>query len=138
VSLLPLVFSSYRNDLLTLLSLFSISCRDVFIEKHYRGTISRAVCDEFWKFVSKAGSATEVLPIIPTPKCYLVHVQRGGLFFLAIVQGETPPLLVLEFLGSVADVFREYFTKLSEEKLREHYLVVCQVCVPPAPHGLRY
>lgn len=120
-------------------SLFILNSKgDVFIEKHYRGVTSRTVCDQFWKFVMKAPSPSEVLPVIPTPKCYLVHIQRNGLFFLAVVQSDVPPLLVLEFLGRVTEVFRDYFGALSEEKLREHFSVVYQVLDEMCDNGFPF
>jgi AP-3 complex subunit mu len=108
-------------------NLFVLNSRgDVFIEKHYRGVMARTICETFWQFVTKAQTPADVNPVISTPKCYLIHIQRNRLFFLAVVQLETPPLLVLEFLNRVGEVFVDYFGELTEEKLREHFsLVAC-------------
>lgn len=107
-------------------------CRDVFIEKHYRGVMPRTICETFWQHVTKAPTPADVSPVIATPKCYLIHIQRNRLFFLAVVQLETPPLLVLEFLNRIGEVFVDYFGELSEEKLREHFAIV--YCVRISTH----
>ena len=49
---------------------------------------------------------SEVKPVLVTPKYYVIHVQRYGMFFIAVVQREVAPLLVTEFLHRVVDVFR--------------------------------
>ena len=78
--------------------------------------------------------------VLVTPKYYLIHVQRYGMYFIANVQTEvaTPPcdalvnmgrsflwccgwqvtpLLVTEFLHRVVDVFRDYFNEVTELRL---------------------
>jgi hypothetical protein len=87
------------------------------------------VCDYFWEEVSKASNPNEVLPVIQTPKYYLIHVQRNSMFFLAVVSTETAPLLVVEFLQRVCDVFTDYFEKLTETSIRDNFVTVYQVLV---------
>ena len=99
----------------------------MIIEKHYRGLINRSICDYFWDQVNKAPSPSQVPPVIITPKFYLVHVQRNGLYFLATVQNEVPPLLVLDFLQRLYDVFHEYFSNVNEGTLKENFSTVYQV-----------
>lgn len=101
--------------------------RDVIIEKHYRGLINRSVCDYFWDQVNKASNPSEVNPVIITPKFYLVHIQRNGLYFLATIQNEVPPLLVIDFLQRLYDVFVDYFTNVTESSLKENFSSVYQV-----------
>lgn len=97
------------------------------IEKHYRGLVNRSICDYFWDQVTKASSVVEVPPVIITPKFYLVHIQRNGIFYLATIQNEVPPLLVIDFLQRLYDVFVEYFTTVTEGRLKENFSVVYQV-----------
>jgi len=99
----------------------------VIIEKHWRVVISRSVVDQFMSEVNKAGSPEEVLPIIAIPKMYLIHVYRDGLFYLAIITSEVSPLLVLEFLHRMADIFQEYFGEVSETSIKENFVTVYQL-----------
>jgi len=109
-------------------SLFILNIRgDVIIEKHWRGFINRSICDYFWEEVNKAPSPEEVLPIIITPKFYLVNVQKNALFFLCPVQAEIAPLLVIDFINRVLDIFSEYFSAVNEDSLKDNFVTVYQL-----------
>ena len=62
--------------------------------------------------------------MITTPKHYMVSIQRSGLFFLAIVVDEVPPLLVIELLDRMCRVFKIYFSALSESVLISNFTTV--------------
>jgi len=66
----------------------------------------------------------DVPPVITTPKFYYVSIQRNGLFFLAIVVEEVPPLLVIELLDRMCRVFKIYFGQLSEATLISNFTTV--------------
>jgi hypothetical protein len=70
---------------------------------------------------------SQVLPVLQHPRYYLVHIQYKGIFFVGVVQWETPPLFVLDFLHRVLDVFKSYFEDVTEESLKENFTVVYQV-----------
>jgi AP-3 complex subunit mu len=91
--------------------------------------LNRNICDYFWDQVNKASSHEEVLPILQTPKNYLIHIQRNGLFLLGVANLEVSPLLIIEFLHRVCDNFLQYFEKekLSEQSIRENFVHVYQV-----------
>ena len=38
-----------------------------------------------------------------------------------------PPLLVVEFLHRIMDIFTEYFTECTEQRIKEHYVTVYEV-----------
>jgi AP-3 complex subunit mu len=54
----------------------------------------------------------------------MVSIQRSGLFFLAIVVDEVPPLLVIELLDRMCRVFKIYFSALSESVLISNFTTV--------------
>lgn len=116
----------------SLLCLVPVSCRvgsDVIIEKHWRGFVNRSILDYFLEELNKATSsssstALDISPIITTPKSYLIFVQHLDLFFLSPVQFDVPPLLVLEFLGRIVDVFKDYFKDVSEDALKNNFVTV--------------
>uniref|UniRef100_A0A7S0W2X6 MHD domain-containing protein n=1 Tax=Hemiselmis tepida TaxID=464990 RepID=A0A7S0W2X6_9CRYP len=118
-------------------SLFVMSpTGEVMIEKHYRGYVPRTCCDTFWAEVQKSSSPQEVCPVLVTPKYYLIHVQRYGMFFIANVQMEVQPLLVTEFLHRVVDVFRDYFNEVSEESIKENFITVYQLMDEMMDNGI--
>jgi len=96
-------------------SVFLISFTgEVLIEKHYRGVTTRSVCDFFWDELSKYEFQQDIPPIFSNGKYFIVNVQRGGMFLLASIIGEVPPLLAIEFLHRVFDVFIDYFKIVDE------------------------
>jgi len=111
---------------------------EIIIEKHYRGLLNRNICDYFWDEVCKAPSHEEVLPILQTPKYYLIHIQRNGLFFLGVCSMEVSPLLIVEYLHRVCDVFNQYFEKLSETSIRENFVVVYQLLDEMMDNGIPF
>lgn len=99
----------------------------MIIEKHYVGLVGRAICDKFWDVVTDVEELNDVPPVLATPKWYLIHIQHQGLFFLAVVKNDTPPLLVLEFLHRVVEVFGHYMSEVTEESIKDKFVVVYQV-----------
>lgn len=152
----------------------------MIIEKHYRGLVSRSVCDAFWEQVtrqnvesdakallsssppstsgvsdgtrlsdaiessssSRSGPGVNVggssggtrvqadnslPPVIATPKYCLIHIKRQDLYFLAVLQQETSPLLILEWLNRVAETLHEYLGVLSEESVKDNFVTVYQL-----------
>mmetsp|Transcript_31012 Transcript_31012/g.50167 ORF Transcript_31012/g.50167 Transcript_31012/m.50167 type:complete len:415 (+) Transcript_31012:81-1325(+) len=118
-------------------SLFILSSTgEVIIEKHWRGVLSRSICNEFWDHVCKAESPEEVIPVITTSKHYLIHVYRNGLFFLSTVQTEVPPLLVIEFLNRTIEIFEDYFGEVNEDAIKENFVTVYQLLDEMLDNGL--
>jgi len=111
---------------------------EIIIEKHYRGLLGRQLCDLFWTEASKYPNPEEVPVVIQTPRNYIVHVQRDGLFFLAILAFEVPPLLILEFLHRICDIFKSYFGSLNEGSLRDNFVIVYQLMEEMMDNGIPF
>eukprot|EP01127_Copromyxa_protea_P005529 TRINITY_DN15451_c0_g1_i1.p1 TRINITY_DN15451_c0_g1~~TRINITY_DN15451_c0_g1_i1.p1 ORF type:complete len:419 (-),score=62.16 TRINITY_DN15451_c0_g1_i1:35-1291(-) len=96
----------------------------IIIEKHFRGIVPRQVADQFWDEAQKVSPFfAELVPVIATAKYYLVHVIRGGLFFLGVVAKDTTPLGVVEFLDRVSRIFYHYFgEQLNERALKDNFI----------------
>ena len=104
------------------------SSGNVVIKKDYRGRASRAIVDFFWNEVCRAPSRVDVSPVLVSPRNYLIHILRDGLYYLAPVAGETSPLLIIELLHRIADTFSLYFgAPLNEGKLRKNFSLVFQL-----------
>jgi AP-3 complex subunit mu len=109
-------------------SLFIINEQgDIIIERHWRGRVSRTVGEKFWEEVQKYENRSDVLPIIQTPQYYLVNVYRSGLFFVAVVQRETAPLMVTEFLDRMVEIFQKYIKVVSDESIKRHFTTIYQL-----------
>jgi AP-3 complex subunit mu len=79
--------------------------------------------------VNRAPTPVDVNPVLTAPRNYLFHVYRGGLFYMAPVNGEAPPILVLELLHRIADTFQVYFgpEDATESKLRKNFAICFQL-----------
>jgi AP-3 complex subunit mu len=69
----------------------------------------------------------EMPPIVTTSKYYLISIYRDGLFMVAATTGEIQPLLVMEFLHRVFDIFEEYFGTVDENTIKENFSTVYQL-----------
>mmetsp|Transcript_80096 Transcript_80096/g.159843 ORF Transcript_80096/g.159843 Transcript_80096/m.159843 type:complete len:434 (+) Transcript_80096:103-1404(+) len=110
-------------------SLFVIASTsgEVMIEKHWRGVTPRTVCDFFWDEVSKYSAREEVPPVMFTSKYYLISVHRDDLFLVASVKDDMAPLLVIEFLHRVVDVFMDYFGAVDEMAIKDNFSTCYQL-----------
>ena len=66
----------------------------------------------------------------------LVRAGFAGLYLVGAVERDVPPLLVLELLGRIADVFELYFRELSEEALRDNFVTAYQLLDEMVDHGV--
>jgi len=138
-------------------SLFILSpTGEVLIERHFRGVTSRSVCDYFWDRASVSvnhhgGLSTttslltseeqelllplhdSVLPVMEVPESqhgtvYIVSILRDGLSYLAVLPAEVSPLMILEFLHRVADIFVDYFGSPADESaIKDNFSTVYQL-----------
>jgi len=75
------------------------------------------------------------MPVIPVASNYLVNIYREKLFFMCTVTSEVAPLLVIEFLHRVVDVFVEYFQRVDEPTIKENFSTVYQVLEEMCDNG---
>lgn len=97
------------------------------MEKHWRSVINRSVCDYFFDAQTKATSPSDIPPVIPTPHYYLITIFRNDLYFVAVLQNEVPPLFVIEFLHRVMDIFTDYFSECTEQRIKDNYVIVYEL-----------
>jgi AP-3 complex subunit mu len=109
-------------------SLFVLnSVGGIIIEKKFRGSLPRTVVDHFLDEVQHSATVQEVPPVITSQKNVFVHRYDNGLFFLAVLGSDAPPLYVIEFLNRVIETFTSYFGILSEETLKDHFVLAYEL-----------
>lgn len=141
-------------------SLFLLSpTGEVLIERHFRGKVtSRSVCDDFWQEASVSlnhhgglsmMSTADSFPLYDTVPpilqvvddtshelVFLCSILRDGLSYLAVCPKEVSPLLILEFLGRVADIFQQYFGNPADESaIKDNFSTVYQLLEEMMDHG---
>lgn len=101
---------------------------EVIIQKHWRGNARQEDTVTFWSAMLAALQVpADVPPFIPTSKGVLVHLHRSGLFFLAAVGTDTPPLSVTDFLTILADTLLDYFGELNEHAIKDNFITVYEL-----------
>ena len=134
---------------------------EVLIERHFRGVTSRSVCETFWERASQnlnhhGGISTastiistdpfplydtvppviEVVDIDTNDTLYLFSILRDGLSYLAACPNEVSPLLVLEFLHRIADIFVDYFGSPADEAaIKDNFSTVYQLLEEMCDYG---
>ena len=113
---------------------------NIILEKHWRAPLHRSVVEAFWSAVlaadSDGTSSAAPSPALVVSRHALLHVRRAGLYLVGAVERDVPPLLVLELLGRIADVFELYFRELSEEALRDNFVTAYQLLDEMVDHGV--
>ena len=67
---------------------------------------------------------------------FLFSILRDGLSYLAACPGEISPLLVIEFLHRVADIFVDYFgSPVDESAIKDNFSTVYQLLEEMVDHG---
>jgi hypothetical protein len=67
---------------------------------------------------------------------YLFSILRDGLSYLAITHSEVSPLLILEFLHRVADIFVQYFGSPADESaIKDNFSTVYQLLEETLDNG---
>eukprot|EP01129_Flabellula_baltica_P003435 TRINITY_DN13199_c0_g1_i1.p1 TRINITY_DN13199_c0_g1~~TRINITY_DN13199_c0_g1_i1.p1 ORF type:complete len:413 (+),score=105.52 TRINITY_DN13199_c0_g1_i1:16-1254(+) len=99
----------------------------IVIERHFRGLLSRTIVDYFWDAAQNVDDVLSIPVIIQSQGYYIIHQHHNGLFFLAILKQDVSPISVLDFLSKVAEVYAHYFGGLSEEKLKQNYVLAYQL-----------
>ncbi|KRX49124.1 AP-3 complex subunit mu-1 [Trichinella murrelli] len=114
--------------IIKILSCFSQSIyRDITLEKHWKALIYRSVCDYFFEAQKRAYTPEDVPVVISTPNHYLISIYRKALFFVAVVNTEVPPLLVIEFLHRVVDIFIGYFDDCNDTIIKENLVTIYEL-----------
>jgi AP-3 complex subunit mu len=130
---------------------------EVLIESHFRGVAtSRSVCETFWERASMSlnhqhggvSSATSydgchynsVSPVMEVPESdqgtlYVISVLRDGLSYLAVCPAEVSPLLIIEFLHRIANIFVEYFGRADESAIKDNFSTVYQLLEEMVDYG---
>ena len=70
-------------------------------------------------------------PIVATSKYYLISIYRSDSFLLATTTGETQPLVVIEFLHRVFEIFEEYFGTVDEVTIKVRCITIACPCIVP-------
>lgn len=107
-------------------SLFIISASGNYVvERHFRGTTPRIVCEPFMEKLRSFDVIEEVPSLICTNRRnVLAHIVRDKMVYLAAVTQEEPPLAIFGLLDRVHQVLVRYMSEVNEDTLRQNFSTV--------------
>mmetsp|Transcript_58880 Transcript_58880/g.164481 ORF Transcript_58880/g.164481 Transcript_58880/m.164481 type:complete len:454 (-) Transcript_58880:84-1445(-) len=107
-------------------SLFVITgAGNYVVERHFRGTTPRIVCEPFMEKLRVSESIEEVPAVICANRRHvLLHIVRDKMVFLAVVTQEEPPLAVFGLLDRVHQVLSRYLGTVDVDSLRQNFSIV--------------
>lgn len=118
-------------------SLFMLSdVGDVFFEKHWRQPLPRAVLEPLLTKLKEGGRLEDTPPAIHGNRLALLNIYRGNFFTVAVVQQDTPPLAVFEFLYRVLDTLSDYFGPLSQDVINNNCVMIFEVLEEMMDNGV--
>ncbi|KAI5061115.1 hypothetical protein GOP47_0023620 [Adiantum capillus-veneris] len=89
--------------------------------------VDRSICSWFWAQADPSSGHPQLPSVMASPTYYVLHIVREGITFLACSKTEMPPLLGIEFLCRVADVLSEYFGGLTEDLIKDNFVIVYEL-----------
>lgn len=107
-------------------SLFIITGNGNYVvERHFRGTTQRIVCEPFMEKLRRADNIEEVPGVICANRRHvLVHIVREKMVLLAVVTQEDQTLAIFGLLDRVFQVLVRYLGDVNEDSLRQNFSTV--------------
>jgi len=107
-------------------SLFIISSSGNYVvERHFKGTIPRMVCEPFMEKLRGSDRIEEIPGMICSNRRHaLLHILRENMVLLAVVTQEESPLVIFELLDRVHQVLQRYLGEVNEDTLRANFSTV--------------
>ncbi|PXF45188.1 AP-1 complex subunit mu [Gracilariopsis chorda] len=90
------------------------SASEVLIEKHYRGKIPRT-------------DLATPLPLLSTTKGAQINLHINGLTLVATTLKDTNPLVISQFLTSLAEILVDYFGEINEHAIKDNFVTVYEL-----------
>jgi len=111
---------------------------EIIFKKDVLSKVNKESIVFFWKEVQNATSPADVPPVLDTGRDYVIHVQKNGLYFLALIEDEVAPLLVLEFLRHFQEIAEYYYEDLTAASLRKNLINMSEVIEELIDGGLPF
>lgn len=103
------------------------------ISRTYRGDVDHNVSHVFQVRVLDDEEGTG--PVFEHQGFVYCHIRHNDVFLVAVSKINTMPLLLLSFLRSAVEVFKQYFNRVTEESVRDNFVVVYELLDEMADFG---
>nr|PVC51930.1 clathrin-adaptor chain [Theileria orientalis] len=98
----------------------------LIICRNYKADILTNVCDAFYEHVILQDSGV-IKPVFHTEGCTFSWISQNGIYFIAVAASNYNVSLSIAFLYRFINVLTSYFKHLSEESIRENFVVVYEL-----------
>ena len=110
---------------------------DVLVEKQCSEKVPRHVLDEYWNTVVHPAVSLNAVPsVTQVGRFCVVQVNTNDVMFVGVNTQECPPMLTIEFLGTLQRTVEAYIKELRAELLRENFSVVYQLLEEMIDNGV--
>merc|ERR1711962_896450 len=99
---------------------------EVLISRVYRDDIGRNAVDAFRVNVIHARQQVRS-PVTNIARTSFFHVKRVNIWIAAVTKQNVNAALVFEFLHKVVEVMGNYFTKISEENIKNNFVLIYEL-----------
>ena len=99
---------------------------EVLISRVYRDDIGRNAVDAFRVNVIHARGQVRS-PVTNIARTSYFHIKRSNLWLAAVTKQNVNATMVFEFLLKVVDVMQNYFGKISEENVKNNFVLIYEI-----------
>ena len=99
---------------------------EVLISRVYRDDIGRNAVDAFRVNVIHARGQVRS-PVTNIARTSYFHIKRSNLWLAAVTKQNVNATMVFEFLLKVVDVMQNYFGKISEENVKNNFVLIYEL-----------
>jgi AP-2 complex subunit mu-1 len=99
---------------------------EVLISRVYRDDIGRNAVDAFRVNVIHARQQVRS-PVTNMARTSFFHIKRGNIWLAAVTKQNVNAAMVFEFLLKMCDVMQSYFGKISEENVKNNFVLIYEL-----------
>ena len=99
---------------------------EVLISRVYRDDIGRNAVDAFRVNVIHARQQVRS-PVTNIARTSFFHIKRANIWLAAVTKQNVNAAMVFEFLLKIIDVMQSYFGKISEENIKNNFVLIYEL-----------
>ncbi|KAL7667647.1 hypothetical protein ACOME3_010531 [Neoechinorhynchus agilis] len=98
----------------------------VLISRIYRDDIGRGMVDAFRVNVIHCRQIVKT-PVMMKLRTHFFHIRKGNIWIVAATKQNTNAALVFEFLNRILTALRSYFGKVTEENIKNNFVLIYEL-----------
>ena len=106
----------------------------IVISRNYRGDIPMHAVNQF---VSKVTEEEDInlSPVLLINDITYMYIKHNNLYFMAFTNQNINALLVVSFLSKFVEVLKTYFNRVTEETIRDNFVVIYELLDEVVDYG---